>query len=107
MQTSLMIVWIIFFILFLLLGWWHLRQADRSMPHIKVNARPMDRPGSTVQGRVTIKGSDLDQPLNDFANELNQYVDVQNTSSSKAHRLTAFGYGIAALTSLFSAFANV
>ncbi len=103
MQTGLMIVWIIFFILFLLLGQWHLRQANRNMPHIKVNARPMDRPGSTIQGSIIIKGSDLDQPCKDFVDEFNQYVDAQNTSSRKAHRSTAFGYALAATTSFFSA----
>jgi hypothetical protein len=103
MQIGLMFLWIIFFLIFLYLAIWHLHQSRQMTPHIKVNARPMDRPGSGIKGSVIIKGSDLDQPNRESVVEFNKYVDAQNASSRKAHRITAFGYGLAAATSLISA----
>ena len=79
----------------------------RNMPHIKVNARPMQRPSSNIQGQISFMGSDLDQPLKDFIVEFNQYVDAQNANSCKVHRLAALGYGTAAATSFISALVNV
>jgi hypothetical protein len=104
MQIGLMFLWIIFFLIFLYLAIWHLRQANRNMPHVKMKQRPMQRQDSPITIKeMTFAGSDLDQPLKDFIDEFNQYVDAQNDSSRKAHRLTAFGYGLAAATSLISA----
>lgn len=73
------------------------------MPHINVPPRPMNRSGSHIKGQIFIMGSDVDQPLEDSVNKFNQYVDAQNVSSRNTHRLTAFGYALAALTSLISA----
>lgn len=103
MQTGLTIIWIVFFLLFLKLALWHRHQTKRSMPHIQVKTRPMKRRDSPVQVQIEFAGNDLDQPLEDFAAEFNQYVDRQNSSSHNVHRLTAFGYSLAALTSLISA----
>jgi len=102
MQIALLIVWIIFFLIFSGMGFWHFSQANRNIPNVKMKKRSMQQDNSKVKVEISFAGSDIDQPLSDFINDFNKYIDIQNVSSYKAHILTAFGYWIAAATSVFS-----
>jgi len=47
-------------------------------------------------------GTSLDQPLKDFANDFNKYLENQNKSNRKMNQLVDCDYFLAALTALFS-----
>ena len=52
---------------------------------------------------VKISGMDADQPLKDFATEINKYVTSQNNSNRQKNWAAFWGYVVATLTAAFSA----
>lgn len=102
MRWALAGIWLIFAILFLLLGRAHIREAGREVPPFEVTLRPMDKPGSGVHAEIFIKGADIDQPINDFARDFNAYLKLQNESATTANERAAYGYFLALGTALIS-----
>ena len=93
------IVWLIFTVLFLVLGCFHWRASGKSIPPFQVSERPLAK-----QGFVGILGADVDKPLKDFARDFNSYLDHYNKSSRRQNMFQAFGYFLASATALFSFF---
>ena len=93
------IIWLLFTIMFLVLGCFQWRMAGKIISHFNISERPKI-PG--VQTKVSIAGSDIDQPLRDFIESFNAYIDNYNSISSKEHKTQAIGYWIASATALLS-----
>jgi hypothetical protein len=95
----LFIVWLIFAVLFLVLGCFHWKASRRNVPPFEVSERPLAK-----QASIGILGADVDKPLRDFARDFNSYLDHYNKSSRRQNRIGAFGYFLASATALFSFF---
>lgn len=93
------IIWLLFAIMFLILGCFQWRIASKVLSHFSISGRPQI-PG--VQIRVEIAGSDIDQPLKDFVADFNRYIDNYNLISMKEHKTQAVGYWIASATAILS-----
>ncbi len=102
MKYTLSVIWLIFTILFLLLGKSHWIESQNIIPPFELTQREMDKPSSSIHATITIKGTELDKPLKDFTNEFNSYLEKQNQSSHKANRNAAWGYFLASLAALIS-----
>jgi len=87
--------------MFLILGIYHLKQSKHSMPPLKVKQRPFQQSDSPIKVEIDVCGSPLDQPLQNFVDDFNKYLDSQNKSNSRANQLSACGYFLAALTAFY------
>ena len=101
------IIWLIFAILFLVLAYYHWMTSRKIIPPIKIHRRPYNQPNSPVQVTVRIAGSNVDEPLEDFASDFNEYLTDYNKSSRRQNTLQACGYLLASLTAIFSIFFTV
>lgn len=94
-------IWLIFTAMFLALGCFQWRMVGKSISHFQVTERPMSRMQG-VQVVAQIAGADVDQPLKDFVDDFNSYIDYYNRTSSKQHKAQAIGYLMASATAIFS-----
>jgi hypothetical protein len=96
-HQKLAIIWLVFTLLFsgLALCHWHLSRSKIS--DFQVRLRPMSQ-----NTRIVAMGSDLDQPIKDFAADFNAYLNKQNSSSRFQNLLAMSGYVLAAITALIS-----
>ena len=95
------IVWLVFTVAFLAPAIFHFVASRRTVPYFEVSKRPLQQ-REDVTVVIKAAGSDLDQPLKDFASDFNLYLDGYNQSSRRQHKMQAIGYFIAAGTCLFS-----
>ncbi len=95
------VIWLIFALIFFALGYSHWKMVGKSISHVQVSSRPMNEM-SGIRGKVTILGSDIDQPIKDFVVEFNKYVDSYNQTSSGVNKLQAIGYWVACSTAVLS-----
>ncbi|MBE3139299.1 MAG: hypothetical protein IMZ53_01825 [Thermoplasmata archaeon] len=102
MTIGLSIIWIIFAVLFLLLGRFYWYESKRKIPPFKLTERKFSRSDSPIHVSISAAGTPLDQPLEDFAVQFNAYLEEQNSISQKTNLRAAFGYYLAAATALFS-----
>lgn len=98
-MKMLSIIWLIFAVLFGILGYFHWKTSGKSIPPFQISSRPFDR-----QVTVKIAGADVDKPLKDFARDFNSYLRQYNESSRIQNRIAALGYFLASGTALFSMF---
>ena len=99
MIIGISIIWLVFVVLFFMLGLYHWNVAKTNVPPFNLS----ERPGKDM-GSVKILGSDIDQPVKDFANDFNEHLTAQNELSKKQNRRSAYGYWLASLTALVSLF---
>lgn len=99
MKIGISIIWLVFAVLFFLLGLYHWNVAKANVPPFKLS----ERPGKDM-GSVKILGADIDQPVKDFTEDFNKYLTEQNESSKKQNRRSAYGYLLASLTAIMSLF---
>jgi hypothetical protein len=99
MMMWIAVIWFFFAIVFLVLGCFQRRMASKLISHFNISQRPKI-PG--VEIKVSIAGSDIDQPLRDFIAGFNSYIDDYNSISSKEHKTQAVGYWIASATAMLS-----
>ena len=97
MQIGISGIWLVFAILFFLLGRSHWRKSKRSIPPFAVLER-----GGMVHGTVQIFGADVDQPIRQFTSDFNLYLTKQNAVSRDSNRKSAFGYWLASFAALVS-----
>jgi hypothetical protein len=100
MEYAVSFIWFVFAILFVVLGMWHWFQSQKSTPSLKVTEFNRPEDGNFVS--VTIKGIGIEEPLKDFVNDFNRYLDEQNKASHKVNLIAAWGYFVAAATAGFS-----
>jgi len=96
-MKKLSIIWLIFVLLFISLGFFHLNASRKSISPFQLSERPFDKYVS-----AEIAGADIDKPLKDFARDFNSYLGDYNKSSRKQNRIAASGYFLALLTAIFS-----
>jgi len=99
MKWCVLLIWFIFAGLFFGLGHYHNVKAKETMPKIEVKRYPSDNSTPINRGGIPIE-----QRLFDFGDDFNEYIDNQNESNRRANRYAAYGYYLAGLTALFSAF---
>ncbi len=88
------IIWLIFTVLFSYLSYFHYQQSRVAYPHFEV---------TEIKGIKIMAGDmSIEQPLKDFANKFNEYLDKQNKSNKKQHKLTGFGYLAASFIAFIS-----
>jgi len=90
-------IWGIFTVIFLVLSIWHWKRRNKRIAHFKVKERPLSQFAS-----LKTLGSDLDQPLKDFADDFNKYINEYNKTYSQQQIGQAIGYGVASGTAIFS-----
>lgn len=90
-------VWIIFVFIFLGLSCFHFIQSGKKINEFQAPERPL-----SGMGYIKTLGSDIDEPLRNFIEGFNSYVDKYNKTSSSQNILAALGYLAAALTAIFS-----
>lgn len=91
-------VWLSFTAVFIALSIISFGQARKKIPKFELSQRPF-----AATTNVKISGVDIDQPLKDFAEDMNEYVDSYNSSSRRQNLIAAWGYVGAALVSAISA----
>jgi hypothetical protein len=99
MIIGISIIWLVFAVLFFVLGLYHWNVAKMDIPPFKLS----ERPGKDM-GSIKILGADIDQPVKDFVDDFNKHLTNQNELSKKQNRRSAYGYWLAALTALVSLF---
>jgi predicted PurR-regulated permease PerM len=102
MQLSIIFIWGIIALTFILSGWFFWRQSSKSISRFQVTERPLAK-----QGRVEILGADIDKPLKDFADNFNNYIGDYNQKSKEQNRVQAIGYWVASLTAIISLFLSL
>jgi len=102
MKIAMSVIWLILVVLFVLLGMYYHSQSARKIPHIETSVRPLQREDSALQVQVSVAGSELDEPLHEFVRKLNEQIDETNLASSRANRLTAYGYYLASFAAFVS-----
>ena len=102
MRCALSVIWAIFTVLFLMLGYAHWSDAKAEIALFELAERPLQ-----AQGSITALGADIDEPIKEFAADFNKYLKDQNESARASNRRTAFGYWIASLTAAFSMFIQI
>jgi len=98
MQIGISIIWLVFALLFFLLGRHHWRVSKDSIPPFVVQERPGKRQGSSMK----VFGADIDQPIKDFADDFNVYLKERNDASARSNRRSACGYWLASLAAIVS-----
>ena len=93
------IIWLIFVVLFFLLGLYHRNVSRKDIPPFQVT----ERPGKNW-ATIDMLGADVDQLIKDFVQDFNNYLDEQNKLSKKQNQRSAYGYWLASLTALLSMF---
>jgi len=97
-QILISIIWAVFTLMFLRLGYLHWQESKQEMPKFEIT--------KLLGGGTDIKkgGVSIEEPFQDFANEFNnRYLEEQNLMNSEANRHAAYGYFVASLTALFAA----
>jgi hypothetical protein len=97
MKAPISVIWLIFALLFLALSGVHWSMSKSVIPAFERTKRPAED-----HMRTQISGMDVDEPLDSFVSDFNEYVSVENAVSRKANRMSAGGYLMAALTAFFS-----
>ena len=90
-------IWIIFTLIFIILSIFHFIKSGKKISKFQVRERPLSDIGT-----IKVLGSDVDEPLRSFANDLNSYIDSYNNSTSMQNRIAAFSYIIAAIIAFLS-----
>ena len=102
MKAAMSVVWLVLALLFVLLGRYYHAQSFGRIPHIEIQARPLEAADSPVKVEISIAGAGVDEPLQEYVSKLNEQVDATNRAASKANRLTAYGYYLAAFAAFVS-----
>lgn len=102
MRSAMSVIWLVLALLFLLLGRYYHSQSAGEISHLEVPTRPLQAEDSPVQVEISIAGSGLDEPLQEFVRGFNEQIDERNLASSKANRLTAYGYYLASFAAFVS-----
>ncbi len=96
-KIAISIIWFIFAVLFFGLGFHHWNASKQNIPPFGVSERQWSNMGS-----AKILGTDIDQPIKDFAKDFNSFLNGYNNSSKKQNQRSAFGYWLAGLTAIIS-----
>jgi len=79
------IVWGVFSLMFLALGWFHWNMRSKSISYLQVSGGSFGQGGIT--GTVKLVGIDFTE----FVNKFNQYIDYYNQTSKNQNKTQAIG----------------
>jgi len=94
-MTLLVVIWAVFAAIFLALGMFHWNMRNKSISYLQLKGRQLP------QG-VTIKAEIAGVDFGDFADKFNRYIDYNNQTTKKQHKIQAIGYWVASTTAIFS-----
>jgi len=97
-DIALSTLWLLFTFLFAMLGRFFWRESGKSIPLFELSPRR-----GAAYGTVEILGTSLDKPMEDFADNFNDYLREQNVASKRVNRAAAYSSFLAAATSFASA----
>jgi len=86
------VIWLIFVIIFLALGIFHLIQSKKEIEHFEIRGFYIDH----IDGFPTSTG------FENFVEDFNIYIDDLNIKNKNQNRISSLGYFAACLTALFS-----
>jgi hypothetical protein len=95
------IIWIAFTLIFVFLAYKTWKESRTNIPPFKSPERLSKLPPG-ISGSVKIIGVDIDDPLKQFAGELNIYVKNVNQANRRSNLIASAGYAAAAFTALVS-----
>ncbi len=97
MEIILSVIWLIFSVLFLVLGLYHFKLS-------KFNIAPFAVPERLGVIRDSVKkiGFDPDEPIRDFITNFNLYLNNHNRSSRRQNIAAACGYWLASIIAVIS-----
>ena len=100
-MISLIIIWLIFAYLFIVLGVTHLFASKKAIGNFQAQEIRYreDIHVEFVGPRTDV---DLNEPLRDFVQNFNSYINEVNKSSRNGNRLAALGYFLATATAFLS-----
>ncbi len=101
-MKNLKLIWSIFTFIFLILSIYHFYLSTINLNKIELIEIP-EKLGFLVTEDFP-DDFDMYDPLKQFLNDFNSQVARQNNFSSHINKISALGYFLACLTSLFSAF---
>lgn len=101
-KWALSIIWLLLAALFFKFGRFHRGEAKKSIPPFQVTQRALQKPGSGVDFEIGIAGTPLDQPLEDFVRDFNEYLAELDESSRRANRTAALDFFIGSFMMLVS-----
>ncbi len=90
------IIWGIFALVFLVLGFLHLMMAGKGFSRLQMKQE--ERTGGLEEASFTIGGVEIEEFLINF----NSYIDYYNQTSKKQNRAQAIGYFGASTIAIFS-----
>lgn len=96
-MKAISIIWIAFTAIFILLSIVSFVQAGKRISAFNLSQRPL-----AAIVTVKIAGADVDQPLKDFAADMNKYIGSYNSSSRCQNLIAGWGYIAAAIVSAAS-----
>jgi hypothetical protein len=102
--ASVPILWLVFAAGFFSLAGLHFVWSGNSIPPFELSTRPYESDMSGIEVDMSILGSSVDQPLEDFIQEFNAHLEKVNHLSGVSHLAGAVGYLAAGFTALFSLF---
>jgi hypothetical protein len=102
MKVLISVIWFAFALLFFMLGRDQWLEAQKSMPPFEIPKHAYELSGSGFHLEIDVRGTPLDQPFENFAEEFNAYLEKQNQSSSTSNRRAAWAYFLASGTAIVS-----
>ncbi len=100
MKVTTSIIWCIFTVIFIVLGFAHLQEVDNTIPPFAV---PKFAPqGASITLGTAENKVGLEEPVRLFVKDFNQHLKSQDKANATANSRAAFGYFAAALTALVS-----
>jgi hypothetical protein len=99
--NSFVVLWFAFAFIFFSLGLFHSKQATQSLPKFELKERPLKNVS------IKIKGLTVDEPLEIFTKDFNEYIEKQNKSSRWQNIAAAIGYFVSFFIAIWSAFLNM
>lgn len=88
------IIWGIFTIIFVALGYYQWKMAGKSIKYLKMRQNLPEG----VEVEANIAGIDF----NEFVSNFNSYIDYYNQKSKSQHKIQAIGYWVACATAISS-----
>ncbi|MFZ0035668.1 MAG: hypothetical protein WAK60_11865 [Sedimentisphaerales bacterium] len=95
-KISISVLWLVFAVLFFVLAGLHFAESKHVIEEFKVT--PL---GSSGTG-IAISGTNIKEPLEDFARDFNNYLADQNKSNHKINLYACYGYLLAGATAFVS-----
>ncbi|APV43796.1 hypothetical protein Dform_00440 [Dehalogenimonas formicexedens] len=93
------LLWLTTGLVFVVLGYYEWNKSSKKIEHFRQTPRPQRE---DMHFEVRIMGQDIDQPITDFVEDFNGYLDTLNEANRNERRIASVGFYLAAFTSFLS-----